>query len=803
MSEKRGRDRKYKNEEPLSWKPYQRFSARMRRKLFVLFSLVVMLFLALIANIVRINRDDGDRYTRQVLLQQAYDSTTLPFRRGAITDARGTVLASSTLVYNVIVDARAMAEDESYLEPSLTALNTAFGLDTAPIREYVRSHPDSQYYIAAKEVSHEAKKQFDQLVADGRAEDGTSKIQGVWFEEAYIRSYPNNALASDVIGFAGSDNSGHYGLEEYYNTTLNGTPGRSYGYIDETSDVERTTIPAADGDNLVLTLDANIQSIVEKYLQKFNDEHKNSVHEGNGAENVGCIVMNVNSGGVLAMASYPGFNLNDPYATELLTGMTKLDFDNSDQPLHGEYLTAEEVEALTDEEKGKYLSALWKNYCISDYYEPGSVAKPFTTAAGLESGAFPPTQTYLCEGGLVVADGEKPIKCHNTFGDGVLTVGEAIERSCNVALMQEAFAMGKEVFCRFQNIFGFGLKTNIDLANEARTDTMIYQADKMGITDLATNAFGQNFDVTMIQVITGFCSLINGGNYYQPHIVSKITSASGATVKNIEPRVIKKTVSEETSEWIRSYCRQVVEGENGTGKTARPAGYMIGGKTGTAETLPRDNMQYVVSFMGYAPADDPQIAIYVVVDRANASPSDDAKYATGIVRGCLTEILPYLNIPMTEPLSDEEKAELEELEKSGTIALGASAMQELNAAAAAKAAEEADVEGGDPEAVLGDEAQPGEENADPEAAAGAAAAAESKEPVWRSFPLDEASGYLVNPDTGHYVDPTTGHEFSTGPAAAENPETAQNTTVTETPAAVENPQPAAPEGETPKAAPQQ
>ena len=239
-----------------------------------------------------------------------------------------------------------------------------------------------------------------------------------------------------------------------------------------------------------------------------------------------------------------------------------------------------------------------------------------------------------------------------------------MERSCNVALMYMADDIGYEDFCEYQNIFNFGLRTNIDLADEARTENLIYNAEDMGEADLATNSFGQNFNVTMIQMITAFCSIVNGGTYYEPHIVSKITSPSGATVKTIEPRVLKKTVSEESCQLLREYMLQVVEGENGTGKTARPAGYRIGGKTGTAETLPRDNGEYVVSFMGYAPADDPQIAIYVVVDRPNVEKGEkqaDAKFATGIVRSILTEVLPYMNIYMTEELTDEERAELKEL----------------------------------------------------------------------------------------------------------------------------------------------
>lgn len=326
----------------------------------------------------------------------------------------------------------------------------------------------------------------------------------------------------------------------------------------------------------------------------------------------------------------------------------------------GEYVTEEAIKTMNDEVMYQHLNALWKNFCIVDSYEPGSVAKPFTVAAALESGAITGNETYLCEGKLHVGDHD--IKCHQIYGDGRISVQEGVERSCNVVLMNVAFALGKNKFVDFQHTFGFGLKTNIDLAGEARTDLVVFNKNNIGTTDLATNSFGQSFNATMIQTIAGFCSLINGGNYYAPHLATRITTADGATIENIEPRLLKQTISQSTSDTIKEYCNTVVTGEFGTGKTARPAGYMIGGKTGTAETLPRGNREYVVSFMGYAPADDPQVVIYVVVDRPNVALQDNARYATVIVRNILTEVLPYMNIFMTEELSDKEREELEELQ---------------------------------------------------------------------------------------------------------------------------------------------
>ena len=690
-----------------------RFTTKMQKKLLVLFLFVLMAFIGLSVRLFLINRDKGTDYKKQVLSQQEYDSVTIPFKRGEILDANGTILAISNKVYNVILDTKVLMDDEENLEPTLAALHSVFGIDISDTRTYIATHPNSAYYILAKRLPYEKVEEFKALQND---EENGSHIKGIWFEDEYKREYPNGSLACDVIGFTRSDNAGQYGLEEYYNDVLCGVNGRQYGYLNNDSNLERTTIPARDGYNIQTTIDVNIQNIVEKYLLEFNEEYKDSYRPGNGANNVGCIIMEVNTGNVLAMASYPNYDLNDTRNSKNLIGMPELDEQGKKT---GEYLTEELIKEMNDETMYRHLDALWKNYCIVDTYEPGSVSKPFTVAAALECGAITGDEHYNCEGRLEV--GDYKIKCHNTNGDGYLSVAEGVERSCNVVLMNVAFAMGKNKYIDYQHAFGFGLKTNIDLAGESRTSALVYNKNNMRQTELATCSFGQGFNVSMIQMITGFCSLINGGYYYEPHVVSKITSSDGATIENITPRILKQTVSQTTSETIIEYCNQVVTGEHGTGSTARPAGYMIGGKTGTAQTLPRGNHQYVVSFMGYAPADNPEIAIYVVVDRPNVPQQDDAKYATRIVRKILTEVLPYLNIFMTEELSDKEREELEELQMQITM------QQEAEEAEG----EEAEENGGE---------TPPEERVD----------------VWKSFPLDPESGYLKDPATGDLVDPVTG-----------------------------------------------
>lgn len=678
----------------------KRFTFFMQKKLAVLYIMILLAFVGLSVRLIWLTREKGTQYTKQILSQQSYDSTTLPFRRGDIVDANGIKLAISEKVYNLVIDAKVILDREDYYEPTMEALELNFPeLDMNGVKKHISEKASSSYYIPYKKDSTSKMKQltYEEISGFQAMAAENSKIRGVWFEEEYKRVYPMGSLACDVIGFTGKDNVGFNGLEEFYNETLNGTTGREFGYLTEDTTLERTIKPAVDGYTIHSTIDTNIQSIVEKYLKQFNEENKNKVRAGNGAENVGCIIQEVNTGNILAMASYPFYDLNDTWNEEALIGSVLV---NEVGRRTGNYITADSLASMDSETKSLQFNNLWKNFCISDTYEPGSTAKPFTVAMALETGSITGNEVYTCKGSLV--RGGHTIRCHTRTGDGAVTVQNSIAWSCNVALMYMAEAVGKSDFSEFQEIFNFGLKTNVDLAGEARTVGLLYD-ENMGDADLATNSFGQNFNVTMIQMITGFSSLINGGYYYEPHLVDKITTGNGAVVENIEPRVLKRTVSEATSEKLIQYCTATVMetgGDRRTGKTARPAGYAIGGKTGTAQTLPRGNDEYVVSFMGFAPADDPQIAIYVVVDRPNAAKQDDAKFATGIVRNILTEVLPYLNIYMTEDLSEKEIQELEERQQALLEQYGA--------------------------------------------------------PAWMSFPIDPETGYRIDPDTGEQLDPDTG-----------------------------------------------
>ena len=641
------------------------FPIAMQKKLVVLFAPVFLMFVGLSGRLAWLSREKGAQYQKQVYAQQNYSSLVIPFRRGDILDVKGTRLATSEKVYNLVIDAKVMTSKvkgkQVYLEPTLQALGANFELDMAKIREFVTQNETSVYYVPLKKLS------YDQISGFQAAQAENTNIRGVWFEEEYKRVYPYNSLAADALGFVNTDNEGKYGLEEYYNAALNGINGREYGYLNDDLALERTVKSAVDGYNIHTTIDANVQMIVEKYLKKFMDDNKDAYVTGNGAENVGCIMMWVDSGEILAMASSPTYDLNNVRDPSSLLGSKMVEYvtnANGYQELHKTDTIIDEAVLAAMEESQLYLNLdyLWKNFCITGTYEPGSTAKPFTVAAGLEEGVINETTTLECTGKLEI--GGYDIKCHDSTR-GALTLEQAVAKSCNVVMMRIAQLLGNDSFIKSQHVFNFGLKTNIDLAGEARTASLIYQADRMGPTDLATNSFGQNFNVTMIEMITAFCSLINGGYYYEPHMVNRITNAGGATVENIDPRILKQTVSESTSALMRQYCRAVVE--YGTGKTARPPGYRIGGKTGTAETIDpnthrRSETEYVVSFMGFAPADDPQIAIYVVVDRPNTAKQDNARFATGIVRNILMEALPYLNIFMTESLTEAEVAELEALQ---------------------------------------------------------------------------------------------------------------------------------------------
>lgn len=602
----------------------QKFPVRMKKKLVILFSAIILAFVFLVGRITYINATEGEQYKKVVLDQQQYDSRTIPFKRGDIIDCNGTIMATSERVYNVILDAKVLFEStkEDNLAETIQeikdVLGSCFEIEEEMIDEVLEQDSNSPYIVLKKKVSYKQAKAFEEMEED---DEKYPNLCGVWLEDDYVRSYPYNTLCSDVIGFTVSGNVGNGGIEASYNDVLNGTDGRSYGYQDEDAILEQTVIPAQDGHTVVTTIDVALQSIVEKHILAFNKEHKNEAQTGLGSKNTAVIIANPNTGAILAEASYPNYDLNKPRDLSL-------------------YYSQKEIDAMSEEETLNALNSIWKNFCISDTFEPGSTAKTFTIAAGLETGKLAGNENYYCGGRLSVAG--IPIACHKLEGHGMQSLSDSIANSCNVALMNAAATIGEDEFCKYQRVFGLGMETGIDLPGEGSTEALLYKPETMGPVELATNSFGQGFNVTMTQMVAAYCSLINGGNYYKPYVVKQIQDSSGNVIEDREPVLLRKTISKETSEALKRYMAQTMT--DGTGRNAQVEGYTMGAKTGTAEKLPRGNGKHILSYMGYAPADNPEVLVFVVIDEPNVEDQAISKYVTDLAREIMEEAFPYLGI---------------------------------------------------------------------------------------------------------------------------------------------------------------
>lgn len=591
------------------------FNSRMQASLLLVFCVVTLLMAGLMARLIYIMQVDGDRYAKQVLSRQSYVSAVLPYKRGQILDRKGTVLARSELQYRLILDAKLLLQYNESIAPTLAALKEYFNIDNAVVQSVFKEKPDSHYIILQKNVKYEAvesfKKGIEQINKNSKKKE---KILGVWFEEEYIRSYPYDTIACDVLGFSTTDNIGYYGIEEYYNNELNGIDGIEYGYYDSELNIERIRKKAVNGNSVISTIDINVQRIVQKHIFEFNNEF--------GSLNIGVLIMDPNNGQIIAMASNQEYNLNEPRNLEA-------------------FYSEEELELMTEEQKLNTLNTLWKNDAISSSFEPGSTFKPLTVAAALEESLANDNSTYICDGGEYVPGREKPIRCSNRSGHGQITLGQSLMLSCNDALMQIAALEGRDVFYNYEKSFGIGQKTGIDLPGEQTG--LIIARDKLNASELATSSFGQSVTVTMMELAAAYSSIVNGGYYYQPHIVKEIVSDSGATVKQFDKLLVRQTVSEETSELMQKYLYQTVE--EGTAKGAKVPGYSIGGKTGTAQKLPRDAETYIVSFLGHAPAINPDVVIYVMIDEPqNVEKQADSSIATKFASRIMTEALPALGI---------------------------------------------------------------------------------------------------------------------------------------------------------------
>ncbi len=592
-------------------KKEKKFLYRMQSRLLAAFCIIVVFFIVLIGRIWFLTEKDGERYAKRVLSQQTYVSNEIPYKRGDIVDRNQTELAISTAVYNLIIAPKTILEAKSKdvnvscKDVTIQYLTQYFDVTEEELNKILEEKPNSQYSIILKELD------YDTITAFEEIQKKNKDIVGVWFEKKYKRKYPLNDIACDVVGFTTSDNVGLWGLEGYYNNELNGTAGREYGYYDADLKLERNVKSAINGNTLVTTIDANIQRIVQDKISEFMEE--------TGAVDVGAIVMNPNNGEIYAMSSQTMYDLNNPF------DLTQV-YDEKD------------VKDLTEEEKTIKLNEMWGNFCISYGYEPGSTFKPLTVAAALEENKVYDGEWFDCNGGEEVGGGW--IGCAVRGGHGSLTLEGLLMQSCNDGLMQIVRRLGRSTFAKYQSNFNMGQKTGIDLPGEERG--LVHSEENLGPVQMATSCFGQGLTTTMIQMASAISSVINGGEYYQPHVVKQILNDNGAVVKNISPVLVRKTVSEETSALIRKYMYETVE--NGTGSAAQISGYSIGGKTGTAEKIPRGNKKYLLSFIGFAPVDKPQVVVYVIVNEPNVADQAHSYIATNVVNAIMKDIFPFLDI---------------------------------------------------------------------------------------------------------------------------------------------------------------
>lgn len=583
----------------------KRFSRKMCITVFLVFCVCLFTFGVLLFKIYCINSKDGDRYRKEALSQQSYTNTVLNYQRGDVKDRNNTTLAVSVRKYDLVLEPRTLGKDEKKKQATVDAIAKTFGVASSVVEEVIQKKPNSMYehIDGLKELPAKKVDKFKKQIKKER-------LEGVWFEEVYKRNYPLKTVGASIIGFMNSNNQGTYGVEEQYNSVLNGTTGREYGYFDSNMNLQRTIKEAKDGNSVVLTIDANVQKIIEDEIADFQ---KN----GTGAKTIAMMVMNPKNGEILAMASNSTFDLNDP------------------QNLASMY-SEQKIAAMTDKEKNENLLSMWSNFCVGSAYEPGSTFKPFTIAAALDENIISGKSTFQCNGVKKVADRE--IHCSNRNGHGMLDLRHALMESCNAALMDIGLGLGRNKFSKYNKLYGFGQRTGVDLPGE--TSGLIHTKEELNPVELATSSFGQTQTVTMVQMLSGFSSLINGGNYYQPHLVKEIQNSNGDVVKTIDPVVVKRTTSEDTSSKLRSYLKSTVE--EGTAAPAQVKGYSIGGKTGTAEKRPVSAKKYLVSFIGCEPAEDPEVAYYVIIDEPHVKDQAHSTYATEFSSKVMKRVLPFL-----------------------------------------------------------------------------------------------------------------------------------------------------------------
>lgn len=639
----------------------------LSHKLALLFIAIVLALCALIAYMTQIAVTKNDEYTKKSMTQMDYQSSTIIAKSGDIMDRNMTPVALSERVYILILDPKVITETtqtsgkEGSMEATIQALVQYFGLDADDLRKTIQENASRSYLryqtngsktvLSDEQVTafNEAKDAYNDLSSEERKQnpDDKSIITGVWFETEYRRSYPFNDLESKVIGFTTQDTTqGLWGLELTYNDVLRGTNGRSFGHVNEENTLSRETIPAQDGYSLVTTLDMNMSRIISNVVEEWSEEV--------GGKSISVLAMNPQNGEILSMYDSTNYNLNDP--TDLSMIYTEEQLQSPETiPIMQDFYTTDEQKAtlasMTYEEKILNLRQLtWRNFSISNTFEPGSTAKPLTVAAAMEEGTVVPSDSFECTGALQVAD--NLIKCHNYAigGCGIINLEGALANSCNVALMEIGEELGRQEFYRYQKLFNLGEKTGIDLPGEA--SGLLFTEDQLNITELATSSFGQGYNSTMIQIASATCSLLNGGYYYKPYVVKQVLDSEGRVVKETEPEIVRETVSEETSDFMKDAFFLTVE--EGTGGGTKISGYHIGGKTGTAEKLPRGNGKYLVSIITAVPIEEPELLLYVVIDEPNVENQADSEPAQRLAGRILEQLLPYAGIYSDDDVNPED-----------------------------------------------------------------------------------------------------------------------------------------------------
>lgn len=570
-------------------------------RLFLLVSVILLIFAGLFGRILYIQLVHGEEYTRAVKEQQGtMQDSTITALRGTIYDRNHNVLAETRQVYDVIIDPKALqsadpVDQTSTIQQLANVLKIS---DTSVLEKYLGTeYADSQYerFSAGMQISESVKSVLEEKIDEG-------VIVGVWFEAIQSRNYPNDELAAHVIGF-----NGVYGLEMEYDEELSGVDGRSMRTLAEDGQYLEEVVEAQDGNALVLTLDQTVQYYLEQALAKVMEEEECLRACG--------VLMNPKTGEVYAMANYPTFNLND---VEEILG-----------------LSAKYTEEM--KKSDTFLSGIWSNFAVSGTYEPGSTYKPIFAAAALDSGSINEYESFTCNSYYMYYD--QAFQCAFNVAHGVQSIREIIQNSCNVGMIQASERTPAKTYYQYQQAFGIGQKTGIDLPYEESAESLVYDLDTLGPVEMATVSFGQGFNLTPIQLLTAESAVVNDGYMVKPHVVKQILDADGNVISETNTQTIRQVISAETSAVIRGGMEAVVE--TGTGTGVNLEGYRIGGKTGTAEKGDYSEGKYIVSFTGFAPIDDPEVGILIILDEAKSGVSSPAQSVAAEV---LSQVLPYLNI---------------------------------------------------------------------------------------------------------------------------------------------------------------